>query len=89
MDISDHPANMQIERINEIITLVLQKAVKYMQGMRRNIPYSKKKVIARLAKMHWKDRAKEIRGLCVNKNRMEVRRRNVQIEEDDSSFTSK
>ena len=71
-----------------MITSVLQNAVKSTQGMRRNIACSKTKVIARSAKMHWKDRAKETRGSCVNKDRMEVRRRKAQIEEDDSSFTS-
>ena len=54
----------------------------------KNIPYSKKKVIARLAKMYQKDRTKEIRRLCTNRDRIEVRRINAQIEEDDSSFTS-
>ena len=59
-----------------------------MQGMRRNIPYSKKKVIPRLAKIYGKDRAKETKELCVNKDKIEVRRRNAQIEEDNSSITS-
>jgi hypothetical protein len=44
-DMVDHPTNSQMERIDKMITLVLQKLVKCIQGMRRNIPFSKQKVI--------------------------------------------
>ena len=68
----DHLINQQIERIDKTITMILQKAI---QGIQRNIPHSKQKVNIRVAKLHWRDKFKEIRGMHINEEKMEARRR--------------
>ena len=51
LEIYDHPSNKQIEVIDEMITDVLQNAVRSIQGINRNIPFSQQKVIVRAKKM--------------------------------------
>lgn len=51
LEIYDHPSNEQIEVIDEMITDVLQNAVRSIQGINRNIPFSQQKVTVRAKKM--------------------------------------
>ena len=66
---------------------VLQNAVQSIQGINRNIPFSQQKVTVRAKKMFWKDRLKEVKGIFVNKERMEARKRKASIEDEDSNYT--
>ena len=84
--IYDYLTNMQIERIDQIITEILIKATKSIQGIRRNIPYSKQKVLVRAEKLYWKDKCKEKRGMYVNEEKMEARRKLAMI--SDENITS-
>ena len=38
-----YPSNEQIERIDEMITSILKNAATRVEGMKRNIPYSREK----------------------------------------------
>ena len=86
LNLTDHPTNKQIERIDEIITSVLINAVKSTQGMKRNILFSKHEQMVRVAKLHWKDIVKELKGLIVNYEKIGKRKQSGMIEEINDKF---
>ena len=55
--------------------------------MKRNIPFSKQKQTVRVAKLYWKDRVKELKGITVNKEKMYKRKQSAQINEIDKEFS--
>ena len=67
---SDHsqPTNQQIERIDEIITLVLNEATLKVEGLKHRIPYSKKKAKTIGAIKHWKNKVKQAKGVPIDEN---------------------
>ena len=50
-----------MERIDNDITYILNKAQKKVEDPRHGVPYSKEKVKQRAALLYWKTKKKEIR----------------------------
>ena len=56
----------QIETIDEIIALALNKATKKVEGQRRNVPYSARKAKCQGEIKHWKLRGQKEKGLIID-----------------------
>ena len=62
-------------------------ALKSVRGMKMNIPFSKEKEIVRAAKLYWKDRVKEIKGLPINSEKMNMRKQIANIDDEDEDLS--
>ena len=70
----------QMEHFDEIITRMLNAATKSVEGMRRNVPFSKEKEMRRAAALHWKMEIRRIKGINVDEQLKEKRRLEAQVE---------
>jgi len=61
-----NPTYQQIETIDEIITLVLNKATKKVEGQKRNVPYSARKAQCQGEIKYWKLRGQKEKGLVID-----------------------
>ena len=61
-----NPTNQQIENIDRIITVILNKATTKVEGQRRGVPCSKKKAKVIGTIKHWKNVAKKAKGTPID-----------------------
>jgi len=70
----------QLEHFDELITRILNTATKSVEGMKRNIPFSKEKEKRRAAVLYWKMEIRRIKGINVDNQLKEKRRLEAGIE---------
>ena len=75
----------EIERLDETIGFVLDSARKYVEGMKRNVPYSKKKMKLRAKKNFYISRLKQLDGRRIDKQAMRRKQEIAEIENMDWS----
>ena len=61
-----NPRNQQIEHVDKIITLILNKATLKVEGQRRSVPHSKKKAQTIGTIKCWKNQVKKAKGVPVD-----------------------
>ena len=71
--------NELIEYVDEEITHVLNSARKHAEGPKRNVPYSRKKIMLMSALRYWRSRRSVIKGGKCDKDVMEKRRLDAKI----------
>ena len=65
-----NPTHQQIETLDEIITLVLNKATTKVEGQKRNMPYSTDKARCQGEIKCWKLRIKQDKGMIIDNDEM-------------------
>ena len=63
-----HPTYQQIEHFDEMITSILNKATKKVEGQKRGIPYSKMKVKSRGEIKFWRLKLRQSKGIRVDED---------------------
>jgi len=71
--------NQELERLDEIITFVLNLARKYVKGHKRNVPYTQKKVQLRMAKQYYKGLVKQRQGVRIDQGALNKKKRMAKI----------
>lgn len=74
--------NEQIEYIDELITQILNKATKCVEGQRRNIPYSKEKAKRSATIKYLKLKIRKLKGIPVDEDEMFKLIEHAQFEEE-------
>ena len=64
------PTHEQIEYIDNLITTMLNKAIRKVEGQRRNIPYSKEKAKRRGSIRYWKMKIRSFNGHPIDNNEL-------------------
>ena len=64
----------QMKNFDNIITRMLNTATKSVEGMKRNVPFSKEKEKRRAAVLHWKIETRRLKGINVDVSLKEKRR---------------
>ena len=70
-----------IEKMDEMITKIFQVALRKVEGMKRNVPYSKQKEKQRAKLLYRKMQVRRLKGILIDNEVMEKKRRIAQIEE--------
>ena len=65
-----NPTYQQIEQFDEVITLVLNKATKKVEGQKKNVPYSAAKVKCQGQIKYWKLQVKQAKGLSIDEEEL-------------------
>ena len=73
-----------LKLIDTKIICVLSKARKFVEGPKRNVPYSVTKVKARARLLYWKARYKLLKGARVDVEIMEKRKEEAGIETNEN-----
>ena len=71
----------QIEKFDEIITRMLNTALKSVEGIKRNVPFSCEKEKRRAAVLYWKMEIRRLKGIAIDTNLKEKRRTEAEIDE--------
>ena len=71
-----------MEQIDIIITRMLNTATKKVEGMKRNIPYSKEKRKRRATVLYYKAVLRKMKGIAIDEEIMEKRRSEAKVEND-------
>ena len=69
-----------MERIDELITRVLNCARKKVEDNKRNIPFSKEKHWRRAKLLHWKVKIRSMKGKVIDQEINNKRKEIVQVE---------
>ena len=78
--------NEQIECIDNLITKILNKATKYVEGPKRNVPCSKEKAKRSATIKHWKLKVRKLKGTLADEEEMTKLIEFIKIEEDINSI---
>jgi len=73
----------QMEVIDKTITRMMMKAVKTIEGMKRNVPFSFRKKQGWAKVIYWKMKIRQTKGIKVDIERMKKRQEEAKIQEDD------
>ena len=70
----------ELERIDQTISFVLESAWKYIEGIRRNVPYSAKKIKLRAKKQFYLGMLRKREGRRIDKYALKKKQEMVEIE---------
>ena len=70
-----------MEKFDEIITRMLNTALKSVEGMKQNVPFSCEKEKRRAAVLYWKIEMRRLKGIAIDTNLKEKWRTEAEIDE--------
>ena len=71
----------QMEKFDEIITRMLNIALKSVEGIKRNVLFSSKMEKRRAAVLYWKMEIRRLKGIAIDTNLKEKQRTEAEIDE--------
>jgi len=75
--------NQELERLDEMISFVLNSARKYVEGNKRNVPYSQRKVQLRMKKQYYRGLVKQRQGARIDQGALNKKKRMAKIGEEN------